>query len=80
VDDLEIIGATDDPPALGTQYQLHPTARYGGGARIVLGLNVAIRAEDRSLVYFETISGTVLEMKNNMLVQGGVSLSLPGRS
>jgi len=80
VDDLDLIGATDDPPAVGTQHQLHLTTRYGGGARIVLGPNVAVRVEARSLVYIETISGTVLEMKNNMLVQGGVSFFLPGRS
>ncbi len=79
VDDLEVIGADDDPWAQATQHQLHPTTRYGGGARVVLGPNVAVRVEARSLVYIETIFGTTLEMKNNMLVLGGVSFFLPGR-
>ncbi len=79
VDDLEVIGAEDDPWARGTANQLHPTTRYGGGLRVVLGPNVALRAEARSLVYIETISGTVLEMKNNLLLQVGVSFFVPGR-
>jgi len=73
VDDLEIMGALEDPYALSTQHQLHPTTRYGGGARIYLGRSVALRLEARSLVYIETVSGTVLEMKNNLLLQAGVS-------
>ena len=79
VDDLELIGASDDLPALETANQLHPTTRYGGGARVLLGPGVALRIEARSLVYIETISGDVLEMKNNLLVQGGVSFFLPQR-
>ena len=78
-DDLEVIGSTDDPRALATQHQLHPTTRYGGGARILLGPSVAVRVEARSLVYIETISGTVLEMKNNLVLQAGVAFFLPGR-
>ena len=79
VDDLAIMGQEDDPWAQATAVQLHPTTRYGGGARIMMGPNVAVRVEARSLVYIETVSGTVLEMKNNLLLQVGVSFFVPER-
>jgi len=79
VDDLDVIGEQDNPISQDTAVQLHPTTRYGGGLRVVLGPSVALRVEARSLVYIETISGTVLEMKNNLLLQVGVSFFVPER-
>jgi outer membrane beta-barrel protein len=77
-DDLEALGETNSEPALATQYQIQPTTNFGGGARIILNDSMAIRIEGRSLVYIETIGSTTLEMKNNFILQGGVSFFFPG--
>ncbi len=77
-DDLEALQQQDDPYALATQFQLHPTTNFGGGLRIIFGESIALRIEGRSLVYIETVSSTTLEMKNNFILQGGVSFFIPG--
>jgi outer membrane beta-barrel protein len=68
----------EDPQAQATQYQIHPTTNFGGGARVVFGESLAVRLEGRSLVYIETVNSTTLEMKNNFILQGGVSFFFPG--
>jgi len=77
-DDLEALDteATDDR-AVVTQHQLHPTTNFGGGARVIFSENLAFRIEGRSLVYIETVNATTLEMKNNLLIQGAVSVFFP---
>jgi outer membrane beta-barrel protein len=77
-DDLEALQQQEDPHAISTQYQIQPTTNFGGGARIILNDSMALRIEGRSLVYIETISATTLEMKNNFILQGGVSFFFPG--
>jgi outer membrane beta-barrel protein len=77
-DDLEALQQEDDPYAQATANQVHPTTNFGGGLRVVLGDSLALRIEGRSLVYIETVSSTTLEMKNNFILQGGVSFFFPG--
>ena len=77
-DDLEALQAVGDPQAEATQNQVHPTTNFGGGVRVVLGESFAFRIEGRSLVYIETVNSTTLEMKNNFVLQGGLSFFFPG--
>ncbi|MEC8193143.1 MAG: outer membrane beta-barrel domain-containing protein [Myxococcota bacterium] len=63
--------------AVLTQYQMHPTTNFGGGARIIFGENLALRVDGRSMVYIETVNATQLEMKNNFLLQGSMSVFFP---
>jgi outer membrane beta-barrel protein len=76
-DDLEALQATDDPRAIATQFQVHPTTNFGGGLRIIFNENLAARVEGRSLVYIETVNSTTLEMKNNFILQGSMSFFFP---
>ncbi len=77
IDDLEALG-DDSDTAKATQVQPHTTTNIGGGARVTLNENWAIRAEGRSLVYIETINSTTLEMKNNFIVSLAASYFFPG--
>lgn len=77
-DDLEALQATDDPDAVATQTQYHPTTNFGAGFRILLNPNIAVRLEGRSMVYIETVKSTTLEMKNNFLLLGSVAFFFPG--
>jgi outer membrane beta-barrel protein len=60
-----------------TQIQWHPTTTFGGGVRVIFNDNMAARLEGRSLTYIETVNSTMLEMKNNFIVQGSVSFFVP---
>jgi len=77
VDDLEALQKVGDPVAEATQYQVHPTTNFGGGLRIIFNESTAVRIEGRSLIYIETVDSTTLEMKNNFIVQTGLSLFFP---
>lgn len=77
-DDLTALQCETDPACIATAVQFHPTTNFGGGVRVVLNENIAVRIEGRSLVYIETIASTTLEMKNNFLLLGGVSFFFPG--
>jgi len=78
-DDLEALGTdANDPKASATAVELHPTTNFGGGARVILSPNLAIRLDARSLVYIETVNSTTLEMKNNFILTGGVCFFFPG--
>ena len=77
-DDLEALQAQEDPAAIATQNQYHPTTNFGGGFRILLNPNIAVRIEGRSMVYIETVKSTTLEMKNNFLLLGSVAFFFPG--
>ncbi len=75
---LEALDAEqDNERAVRTQHQVHPTTNFGGGARIIFGENLALRLDGRSMVYIETVNATQLEMKNNFLIQGAVSVFFP---
>jgi outer membrane beta-barrel protein len=75
---LEALDAgLDNERAVLTQHQVHPTTNFGGGARIIFGENLALRLDGRSMVYIETVNATQLEMKNNFLIQGAVSVFFP---
>jgi len=77
VDDLEALQKVGDPVAEATQYQIHPTTNFGGGLRIIFNESTALRFDGRSLIYIETVDSTTLEMKNNFIVQGGISIFWP---
>lgn len=68
---------TDAGLTIATQNQVHPTTNIGGGARIIFSENLAFRLEGRSMIYIETVNSTQLEMKNNFIVQGAVSMFFP---
>ena len=77
-DDLEALGVTaDDATATATQFQIHPTTNIGGGVRIIFNENLAARIEGRSMMYIETVNSTVLEMKNNFILQFSASFFIP---
>lgn len=77
-DDLEAIGGEGDDMAEATANDYHATTNFGGGARVELSQNIAVRLEGRSLIYIESVQATTLEMKNNFILQGGVSFFFPG--
>jgi outer membrane beta-barrel protein len=68
-DDLTALQKEDDPQAISTEVQIHATTNLGGGARVIFNENVASRLEIYSMQYIETIDGTTLEMKNNLVIQ-----------
>ncbi len=76
-DDLEALQSVGDPRAEATQYQMHPTTNFGGGARIIFNENLAARIEGRSMVYIEAVNATTLEMKNNFILQLSASFFFP---
>lgn len=76
-DDLEALQAEGDSKAQSTQFQVHPTTNFGGGARVIFNDNLAVRVEGRSMVYIETVNATTLEMKNNFLLQFSASFFIP---
>lgn len=77
-DDLVALQATNDPAAIATQNQWHPTTTISVGTRIAFSPTVAVRLEGKSMSYIETVNSTTLEMKNNFIVQGGVTFFFPG--
>jgi outer membrane beta-barrel protein len=77
VDDCQALQGCDDDKTLATQYQVHPTTNFGGGIHVIFNQNVAFRLEGRSVVYIETVQATTLEMKQNFVMQGGISLFFP---
>jgi outer membrane beta-barrel protein len=77
VDDLSALQAEEDERAQSTQVQFHPTTNFGAGAKIIFNQNIAARAEARSMIYIETVNGTTLEMKNNLLIQFSASFFFP---
>jgi outer membrane beta-barrel protein len=78
-DDLEALQATEEenPEAVATEIQTHPTTNFGGGLRVIFGDTVAARLEARSLIYIETVNSTTLEMKNNLIIQASVAFFFP---
>jgi outer membrane beta-barrel protein len=77
VDDLSALQAEEDERAQSTQVQFHPTTNFGAGAKIIFNQNIAARVETRSMIYIETVNGTTLEMKNNLLLQFSASFFFP---
>jgi outer membrane beta-barrel protein len=77
-DDLEALDKTEDPDALATQSQFHPSLVYGGGLRVIFSQGFAARLEGRGLSFIEVIESDTLEMKNNFTLLASVSLFFPG--
>jgi outer membrane beta-barrel protein len=77
-DDLEALQNAASPLAQATQSQAHPTLIFGGGLRVSLTPNVAVKLEGRGMSYIEVLESTTLEMKNNVILQSSVSFFLPG--
>jgi len=76
-DDLVALQAEGEQSAIDTQTQFHPTTVIGGGARIAFTPSIAARIEGKSMSYIEVVNSTTLEMKNNLVVQAGVSFFFP---
>ncbi len=84
---LGVVHTADDPKALqvdsgdehfvGSDQEWHPTTVISGGARVAFGESIAARIEGKSMSYIETINSTTLEMKNNFILQGGVTFFFP---
>lgn len=84
---LGVVHTADDPEALqvdagdpafvGSDQEWHPTTVISGGARVAFGESIAARLEGKSMSYIETINSTTLEMKNNFILQGGVTFFFP---
>jgi outer membrane beta-barrel protein len=77
-DDLVALQAVDDPEAIATESEVHPTTTIGGGARVAFSELLAVRGEVKSMTYIETVKSTTLEMKNNLIVQLNVTFFFPG--
>lgn len=77
-DDLAALDKTDDPDAVATESQFHPSLVYGGGARIIFSQGFAARVEGRGLSFIEVVESDTLEMKNNFTLLASVSLFFPG--
>lgn len=77
-DDLVALQAENEPEAIATQSQWHPTTVINVGARVAFNPTVAARIEGKSMSYIETVNSTTLEMKNNFILQGGVTFFFPG--
>ena len=77
VDDLVALQKTQDPAAIATRNELHPTLDFGVGLRLTFTETVAIRLEWRQLSYIEVWESTTLEMKNTATVFTRVSVFLP---
>ena len=76
-DDCEALGKCGEDATEATQFQVHPTTNFGGGLRVIFNQDIAFRIEGRSVVYIETVESTVLEMKQNFILQGGMSFFFP---
>lgn len=77
-DDLVALQKTEDPFAIETESQYHPTLNYGGGVRVIFGESFALRIEGRGLSYIEVLESTTLEMKNNFTLLASASFFFPG--
>lgn len=77
-DDLVALQAENEPEAIATQSQWHPTTVISVGTRVAFNPTVAARIEGKSMSYIETVNSTTLEMKNNFILQGGVTFFFPG--
>lgn len=77
-DDLVALQMENEPDAIATQSQWHPTTVINVGARVAFNPTVAARFEGKSMSYIETINSTVLEMKNNLILQLGFTFFFPG--
>jgi len=76
-DDLDALQCPQDQSCIDTESQIHPTTNFGGGFRVIFNRNLAARLEGRSMIYIETIDSTTLEMKNNFMLLGSVSIFFP---
>lgn len=72
-DDLVALQKTDDPAAIATESQFHPTLNFGGGIRIIFSDTFAWRIEGRGLSYIEVLESSTLEMKNNFTLLSSFS-------
>lgn len=71
------ISDKDRPDYESTAQEWHPTTVISGGARVAFSESVAARLEGKATSYIETINGGTLEMKNNFILQGGVTFFFP---
>ncbi len=78
VDDYNALQVKEtDPDYVSTAIEWHPTTVISGGARVAFGESVAARLEGKATSYIEAINGGTLEMKNNFILQGGVTFFFP---
>ncbi len=78
VDDYKALQVKeDDVDYQSTAQEWHPTTVISGGARVAFGESIAARLEGKATSYIEAINGGTLEMKNNFILQGGVTFFFP---
>ncbi len=78
VDDYKALQVKeDDVDYQSTAQEWHPTTVISGGARVAFGESIAARLEGKATSYVEAINGGTLEMKNNFILQGGVTFFFP---
>lgn len=78
VDDFNALQVPEnDPDYQSTAQEWHPTTVISGGARVAFTESVAARLEGKATSYIEAINGGTLEMKNNFILQGGVTFFFP---
>ena len=63
-DDLQALQAENDPTALQTQEQRHPTAISGLHAEVRTDYVVGLRVKYENVRYIEVVNSTTLEMKS----------------
>jgi outer membrane beta-barrel protein len=82
-DDLTITETEDDQRSLTLANQFHPALMLGGGVRVQFSKVAGIRFEVRDLSYinaFGKADEVTLEVKNNLMLVGGVSFYLGRRA
>ena len=79
VDDLTALQKEDDPQAQSTEVQLHPTLNIGISTQIsnvYTDQNIVFAC--KNVRYIETIDGTTLEMKSNLICSIGKTFVFGG--
>lgn len=83
LDDLTVTDGDDDEVSLRLDNQILPALTLGGGLRVQFSKLAGLRFEVRDLSYINASGqsdGVTLEVKNNLMLFGGVSFYLGGRS
>jgi hypothetical protein len=76
LDDLEALDKVDDPDAIATANQLHPSLHAGVIGRVLFGRNVGWYVDLRNLAFIEVVESDTLEMKNNLALSTGISFGV----
>jgi hypothetical protein len=75
-DDLTVTETDDDQRSVNLARQVHPALSLGGGVRVQFSKIAGVRFEVRDLTYINAFGKSdevTLEVKNNLMLVGGVS-------